>query len=71
MSATQVDTVLRAAVSEGVLPKDAEALEQDSRPWPIVLLTALGAWLAAIPLIGGAYGYAAATGRRFDLRLIK
>ena len=23
-----------------------------ARPWPVVLLTALGAWLAAVPLIG-------------------
>ncbi|MES2975851.1 MAG: GDYXXLXY domain-containing protein [Pseudomonadota bacterium] len=24
---------------------------QDARPWPVVLLTALGAWLAAVPLL--------------------
>lgn len=29
-----------------------QALPQTERPWPLVLLTALGAWLAALPLLG-------------------
>ncbi|HSV53832.1 MAG TPA: GDYXXLXY domain-containing protein [Burkholderiaceae bacterium] len=43
---------LRAAIASGVLPADARIAQQDSRPWPVVLLTALGAWLAALPLLG-------------------
>ncbi len=42
---------LQAAVAEGLLPPDARLPEDDSRPWPVVLLTALGAWLAALPLL--------------------
>jgi uncharacterized membrane-anchored protein len=36
-------------VEVGVRP--ASAAEYEARPWPVVLLTALGAWLAAIPLL--------------------
>ena len=43
---------LRAAVDEGLLPATATLPSHDNRPWPVVLLTALGAWLAAIPLLG-------------------
>jgi len=43
---------LRAAVDEGLLPATATLPSHDNRPWPVVLLTALGAWLAALPLIG-------------------
>lgn len=50
--ARRVDDVLRAAVAEGLLPAAATLPAQDSRPWPVVLLTALGAWLATIPLLG-------------------
>jgi uncharacterized membrane-anchored protein len=46
----RVNDTIQAAKAEGVLPAEAEALAQDTRPWPVVLLTALGAWLAAIPL---------------------
>jgi len=42
--------VIRAAVAEGLLPATATVPAHDERPWPVVLLTALGAWLAAIPL---------------------
>jgi len=52
MSSTRLDTLLQAAVSEGVLPEQQSPIDQDARPWPVVLLTALGAWLAAIPLTG-------------------
>jgi len=44
--------VLQAARAQGLLPDGARAPAGDSRPWPVVLLTALGAWLAAIPLMG-------------------
>ncbi len=44
--------VLRNAQAEGLLPPDATLPSPETRPWPVVLLTALGAWLAAIPLMG-------------------
>lgn len=46
---------LRAAVAEGLLPAEARLPEPEpgaARPWPVVLLTALGAWIAAVPLLG-------------------
>ena len=46
-----LDLLLRRAVDAGVLPQDARRPEADMRPWPVVLLTALGAWLAAVPLL--------------------
>lgn len=55
---TEADTfhaerVLRAAQAQGVLPAGATLpAGHAGRPWPVVLLTALGAWLAAVPLIG-------------------
>lgn len=45
-----LDRVLRAAQAEGLLPAEATAPAVETRPWPVVLLTALGAWLAAVPL---------------------
>jgi uncharacterized membrane-anchored protein len=51
MSADRLDSTLQAAVAAGILPSDAARPEQDIRPWPVVLLTALGAWLAAVPLL--------------------
>ena len=39
------------AVAAGILPSNASRPVQDIRPWPVVLLTALGAWLAAAPLL--------------------
>ena len=47
-----IECTVRAAVAAGVLPAGAVAPAQDERPWPVVLLTALGAWLAALPLLG-------------------
>jgi uncharacterized membrane-anchored protein len=52
MTRTTLDTVLHDAHAAGLLPADAAASITPARPWPIVLLTALGAWLAAIPLLG-------------------
>ena len=52
MSDARLDTALQSAIAEGLLPPAATAPVQDDRPWPVVLLTAFGAWLAAIPLIG-------------------
>jgi len=42
--------VVRAAIAEGILPATATVPQHDDRPWPVVLLTAFGAWLAALPL---------------------
>lgn len=48
----RLDGVLQAARAQGLLPADAAPPRVDSRPWPVVLLTALGAWLAAVPMLG-------------------
>ena len=47
-----LQNTLRLAQAEGLLPPDATVPTPENRPWPVVLLTALGAWLAAIPLLG-------------------
>lgn len=52
MSAPALPDVLRAAQAEGLLPEGATLPGDESRPWPVVLLTALGAWLATLPLLG-------------------
>lgn len=52
MNATRLDGVLQRARAHGLLPPDARAPVDDGRPWPVVLLTALGAWLAALPMLG-------------------
>src|SRR5512145_1434400 len=52
MSSARLESVMRAAREQGLLPADATLPTVPSRPWPVVLLTALGAWLAAIPLLG-------------------
>lgn len=51
-----LDAIVQAAVAEGILPAGASAADAhraggSARPWPVVLLTALGAWLAALPLL--------------------
>lgn len=52
MSRGVIESTVHAAVAAGLLPAGATAPVQDERPWPVVLLTALGAWLAALPLLG-------------------
>ncbi len=52
MSAALLERVMQQARAQGLLPPDAQAPADDSRPWPVVLLTALGAWLAAVPMLG-------------------
>lgn len=44
--------LVQAGIRAGVLPPTADVPDGDGRPWPVVLLTALGAWLAALPLLG-------------------
>jgi hypothetical protein len=47
----RLDELVRAAVADGLLPAGTgAAAPAEQRPWPVVLLTGLGAWLAAIPL---------------------
>lgn len=43
------ETIL-AGINAGILPADTVFAPDNSRPWPVVLLTAIGAWFAAIPL---------------------
>ena len=52
MSSTSLDEILERARAQGLLPADAKAPTDEGRPWPVVLLTALGAWLAALPMLG-------------------
>ena len=47
----RLDSTLASAIAAGILPADAVRPADDARPWPVVLLTALGTWLAAIPLL--------------------
>ncbi len=49
----EFDRVLAQAVAQGLLPADAPALEDDDRPWPVLVLIGIGAWLAALPLLIG------------------
>jgi uncharacterized membrane-anchored protein len=51
MRPERFDAVLQAAIAEGVLPVSASAPDLESRPWPVVLMIGLGAWLATIPLL--------------------
>lgn len=51
MSAARLDQLIEAAVAQGILPAGALRPSDEQRPWPVVLLTGLGAWLAAVPLL--------------------
>ena len=51
MSDLRNDTLQRA-IAAGLLPADAQPPAGEGRPWPVVLLIGLGAWLAAAPLLG-------------------
>ncbi|MDK2123581.1 GDYXXLXY domain-containing protein [Parachitinimonas caeni] len=51
MKASRIDSILRSAIHQGLLPAEATEHAPDRRPWPIVLLIALGAWLATLPLL--------------------
>ena len=50
-----IDKLVNEARAAGILPAEADHEMQAARPWPVVLLTALGAWLAAVPLFGVAF----------------
>lgn len=49
MSQRNLDQLIRTAIQQGLLPESATD-GTANRPWPVVLLTGLGVWLAAIPL---------------------
>ncbi|MDP2006985.1 MAG: GDYXXLXY domain-containing protein [Rubrivivax sp.] len=51
MTAPDLEAALQRAVRRGLLPAGTSAPASDSRPWPVVLLTALGAWLSTLPLL--------------------
>lgn len=47
----RIETLIADAIQEGLLPPSAARSKEEHRPWPVILLTALGAWLAAAPLL--------------------
>ena len=51
----QLAQALSTGIANGLLQPGAALPAQDERPWPVTLLTALGAWLAAVPLMGVVY----------------
>lgn len=54
MTDTALRDLARRAREAGVLSSGAEdffSRDAGSRPWPVLLLTALGAWLAVVPLL--------------------
>ena len=46
----QRQALIDAASAEGIL-QDSRPLQPQARPWPVVLMTGLGAWLATVPLV--------------------
>jgi uncharacterized membrane-anchored protein len=51
MKRDALSDLLAQASAQGLLPADAAMPQEESRPWPVLLLTAIGAWLSAVPLI--------------------
>lgn len=51
MKVDQLDELIGAAHFAGILPASAARPEIDVKPWPLVLMIGLGAWLSVIPLI--------------------
>jgi len=45
-----LDNVLREAVDQGLLAAAHAELESQHRPWPLIVMTAMAAWFAAVPL---------------------
>jgi uncharacterized membrane-anchored protein len=65
MKPDRLDQIMQEAARAGILPPGAARPDDAGRPWPVVLLTALGAWLAALPLLavtGMLFGRWVATG---------
>jgi uncharacterized membrane-anchored protein len=51
-SKVTVPVWFQEAQQRGLLPATAQWPDDQGRPWPVVLLTAFGAWIAGIPLLG-------------------
>lgn len=47
-----LDQLVESAKAAALIPATATPIPHENRPWPVVLLTGLGAWLAAVPLFG-------------------
>jgi uncharacterized membrane-anchored protein len=47
----RLQAAIDAAVQARLLPANTTVDNGSERPWPVVLLTALGAWFAAVPLL--------------------
>lgn len=50
-SQADLNASIAAGIAAGLLPASATLTPTSERPWPVVLLTALGAWFAAVPLL--------------------
>jgi uncharacterized membrane-anchored protein len=50
MSQDRLDHILHAAIDAGILPAGAVRPATENRPWPLVLMIGLGAWLSAVPM---------------------
>lgn len=50
-AAPSLESTVQAGIAAGLLPPGTTADDANDRPWPVVLLTALGAWFAAVPLL--------------------
>lgn len=46
-----LELIVQRAVDAKLLPLEIRLPTDGERPWPVVVLTALGAWLAAVPLL--------------------
>jgi uncharacterized membrane-anchored protein len=51
MTRADLQAWLGRAIHQGLLPAGTSLPPNDTRPWPVMLLVALGAWLAALPLL--------------------
>ncbi|MET0320747.1 MAG: GDYXXLXY domain-containing protein [Duganella sp.] len=50
----RLQDLIDTATAQGILPRDT-ASKKTARPWPVILMTGLGAWLAAVPLVLGLF----------------
>lgn len=51
MNREQLQQIIARAQAERLLPEDVPAMDTATPPWPVLVLTTLGAWLAVIPLL--------------------
>jgi uncharacterized membrane-anchored protein len=52
MSKRVLEEIIQKAIREGLVPPSASSTMDRVHPWPVLVLTAFGAWLSAIPLVG-------------------